>query len=69
VADGQTGFLVPRGDHRTMAGAIHYLLEHSEKRQEMSQQAVRIARQYFGSMRMVDEYLSLYQKILQTPSY
>ncbi len=65
VTDGQTGFLCPPGDSRSMAGAIHHLLTHPVKRRQMSQHAVKTARQHFGVTQMVAEYLTLYQKLLQ----
>lgn len=44
IIDGETGFLVPPGDHRALARAITWLMQHSHKARQMGQAGQKRAR-------------------------
>jgi glycosyltransferase involved in cell wall biosynthesis len=63
VVEGRTGFLVPVGDARALAGRVLALLAGEELWVRMGRQAAGdVAR--FGGKRMVGEYLAFYDEIL-----
>ena len=63
VVEGKTGFLVPVGDARALAGRILDLLEDEGLRVQMGQEAAEDAAQRFGLEKMVADYLNYYQLI------
>jgi glycosyltransferase involved in cell wall biosynthesis len=63
VVEGKTGFLVPVGDARTLAGRVLDLLEDEEIRSQMGRQAAKEAIGRFGLEGMVGEYLAFYRDI------
>lgn len=65
IVERRTGFLVPMGDARAMAGRVLELLEDEELRLRMGREAAEDAAQRFGLERMVDEYLAFYWDILR----
>lgn len=65
VLEGRTGYLVPVGDARAMAGRVLELLEDAELRLQMGQEAAVDAARRFGLERMAGEYLSFYRAILK----
>ncbi|WP_292517443.1 glycosyltransferase [Methanoculleus sp.] len=65
IVEGRTGFLVPVGDARAMAGRVLELLEDEELRQRMGWEAAEDAARRFGLERMAREYLAFYRTILK----
>lgn len=65
VVEGETGFLVPVGDARAMAGRILNLLADEGLRLRMGREAAEDAAQRFGLERMVEDYLAFYQDVLE----
>jgi len=65
VVEGKTGFLVPVGDARAMAGRVLGLLVDEELRLRMGRAAAEDAAQRFGLERMVENYLEFYEDILK----
>ena len=63
INDGETGFLVPAGDASLMAERIIFLMESSERINNMGLTASRIANIRFSQNRMVVDYLELYRDI------
>ena len=61
VIEGRTGFLVPVGDARALAGRVLDLLADEEFRLRMGREAAEDAAQRFGLERMVGEYLAFYR--------
>lgn len=61
VVEGRTGFLVPVGDARAMAGRVLDLLGDDGLRVRMGRQAAGDAARRFGRERMVGEYLAFYR--------
>lgn len=60
VVEGKTGFLVPVGDARAMAGRVLDLLADEGLRLRMGRQAAENAARRFGLEKMVREYLVFY---------
>ncbi len=65
VVEGKTGFLVPVGDARAMAGRVLDLLEDEELRLQMGRDAAEDAARRFGLERMASEYIAFYRDILK----
>ena len=65
VVEGRTGFLVPIGDARAMAGRILDLLVDKGLRLRMGREAAEDAARRFGLERMVGEYLAFYRASLK----
>jgi len=63
VIDDRTGFLVPVGDARALAGRVLALLVDEGLRLRMGQTAAEDAARRFGMERMVGEYLAFYDEI------
>ena len=63
VVEGRTGYLVPVGDARALAGRVLDLLEDEGRRLRMGWEAAEDAARRFGLERMVGEYLNYYQII------
>lgn len=66
VMDGKTGYLVPPGNSQMMAERINSLLADEKIREEMGKLAAQDSECRFGMQRMINDYLSLYEKILMT---
>jgi len=60
VAEGETGYLVPLGDHGALAGKIIKLLEDPSRARTMGRAGRRRAEEHFTLERMVDEHENLY---------
>ncbi|MCS6814735.1 MAG: glycosyltransferase, partial [Cyanobacteria bacterium] len=65
VDHGDTGFLVDPGDVQDMARWLTTLLLDAERLAAMGTSAVNAAHQRFALQRMIDDYLTWYQEILQ----
>ena len=67
VADGDTGFVVPRGDHEAMANRATQLLKESEIVGSMTQRALDECRKYsWSSVR--DHWIELYRELAEQPA-
>jgi glycosyltransferase involved in cell wall biosynthesis len=69
VVEEQTGFLVPVGDAHAMAERALELLENKGLRQEMGEHATEDATRRFGLERMIEDYLTFYQRILKVNGF
>jgi glycosyltransferase involved in cell wall biosynthesis len=63
VEEGQTGFLVPPGSPERMAERICRLLAGGELRRTFGDNARRRAEVCYSEKRVLEEYVSLYQRI------
>ena len=66
MVDGETGFLVPTHDHRTMAARIVRLLKDDVLRARMGDAALRRARERFTVQKMVDGTAAVYDDLLDS---
>jgi len=64
VIEGRTGFLVPVGDARALAGRVLDLLADEGRRLRMGRLAAEDTARRFGRERMVGEYLAIYDENL-----
>jgi len=65
VADGKTGILFPKGDVDTLTKAVNYLISNPETRRRMGSLGRRIVEEKFNLNRHVEEFLDLYEELLQ----
>ncbi|MFO8059415.1 MAG: polysaccharide pyruvyl transferase CsaB [Bacillota bacterium] len=68
VTDGQTGLLVPVGDHEALARAIEKLLRCTQLRQVLGRNLFDHARHNFSLKAMRDRHLAIYRKITCGPA-
>jgi glycosyltransferase involved in cell wall biosynthesis len=61
VAEGETGFLVPRGDKAALARRTRLLLDDPARRRQMGEAARQRAREHFGVAAMVRRFAELYE--------
>ncbi|MBU0984804.1 MAG: N-acetyl-alpha-D-glucosaminyl L-malate synthase BshA [candidate division Zixibacteria bacterium] len=64
ISDRKNGFLLPVGDTTGMARAAVSLLSDPKRLQEFRQAAARIARERFGAEKIITEYETYYQEII-----
>lgn len=64
VEHGRTGLLVPPRDPAALADAIAHLLDHPQERRAMAEAGRTAVRQRFDQGRMLDEYQTLYARVL-----
>ena len=69
VIGGRTGFLVPAGDARALAGRVLALLADEGLRLRMGQAATEDAARRFGMERMVGEYLGFYEEVMDERTF
>jgi len=67
VQDGVTGLLVPPKDHEALARAIVRLLKDPAVRAKMASAGLARVRERFSAERMVQDTLSVYQRVAQVP--
>jgi glycosyltransferase involved in cell wall biosynthesis len=67
VVDGVTGFLIPRGDARSMADAMVRLADDETLRLRMGQEGRKRAKALFDLNRFVLEHEKLYLRVLGEP--
>jgi glycosyltransferase involved in cell wall biosynthesis len=60
IVNGQTGFVVPRGDSEAMAERVLHLMQHPDECQRMGEAAAIHARQSYGLKSQVETYLAWY---------
>jgi len=63
IVDGQTGFLVPRGDIRALADAIEKVLKNPTLKASMGEASKKIIREKFSLERMVQQMERIYQEL------
>jgi glycosyltransferase involved in cell wall biosynthesis len=68
VVPGQTGLLIPVGDHHALAQAVQLLLNNPNRRQEMGRAARQRIIQHFSEREMVAQTLALYRRLLNLPN-
>lgn len=66
VEDGETGYLVPPGDHVAMASRVLQLLSDPTRAQEMGRRASEMAQKRFNMEKQVDEYLEWYREVIDS---
>ena len=64
IVEGETGYLVPSGDHATMADRIISLLREPEKARAMGEQGRRIVAQGFSRDAQLERTTELYETML-----
>jgi len=62
--DGRAGTLVPAGDARALASAIHELLNAPTRARELGARAEQRARKEYDVSRMVTRYVTVYKELL-----
>lgn len=65
VVNGQTGLLVPPGDHAAMAKALGELLDDPERARTMGQAGFARLHERFGAERMAAQTLAVYRRALE----
>jgi len=65
VLNHETGILVPNKNPQLLAEAIIYMLSHPEEATAMAKKGRKHVEDNFTVQRMVDETLSVYQKLIQ----
>jgi glycosyltransferase involved in cell wall biosynthesis len=65
VVHGETGYLVPTGDHEGMAGHISSLLLMPEHARAMGERGRRLASDKFSSQKQLQNVESLYNELLK----
>ena len=64
VREGKTGYTVPSGDDEMMVKRVVELINDRQLRINMSQKAAEVAQREYGLDRMVGDYLTLYQELI-----
>lgn len=64
VREGETGYAVPIGDDEGMVNRILTLINDPGQRDQMGIKAAKVAKVEYGLNRMVDDYLNLYQELI-----
>ena len=65
VVDGETGLLVPPGDHYALADALEVLYRDPDKRASMGRAGRARVEQHFSARKMVSETEKLYDSLLE----
>jgi glycosyltransferase involved in cell wall biosynthesis len=65
VADGVSGYVVPRADPRAMAAAVLKVFEHPDKAEQMGEAGRRVARERFDIEKSVGDLEALYLSLLR----
>lgn len=65
VAEGKTGYLIPRGDVHTLISRLEYLINEPEIRAQMGINARQIFEEKFTFDKMMQATISVYKKVLQ----
>lgn len=63
--DGETGLLVPPGDHARLAEAVRWMIEHPEQRTSMGERGRKLCAVRFDWREMVRQLDTLYGRILE----
>ena len=67
VKDGETGYLVPRGNPEALATAISQLLDRAEHAQQLGLRARKVVEARFGLERPIRQIIELYKESLGEP--
>jgi glycosyltransferase involved in cell wall biosynthesis len=68
VIEGETGFIVPAGDHETMAARIITLLREPERARSMGQRGKAIVEEKFSCEAQLEQTAALYDCLLALPA-
>ncbi len=69
VLDGKTGILVPSGDRKALASAITGLLLDPERAHALGEAGAKRVREHFSEQHMIDEYLDLFNKLVDAEEF
>jgi glycosyltransferase involved in cell wall biosynthesis len=64
VIDGETGFLVPPGDHSDLAACISAVLENPVRSRQMGRLGREVAGRRFSALPIARQYWNLYREVL-----
>jgi len=64
IRESETGFLVPPGDVRALAGRLKWILQHPNKATQIGESARKFAREFFSEEQYVQSYSDLIEKSL-----
>ncbi len=64
IIDGETGLLVPPGDHRRLAGAVMALLRQPEYASQLGEELNVRAQPYFNPTAMAERHLEVYRCVI-----
>ena len=64
IENNHTGLIINSGDEAELEAAIIDLYSDKDKRQRMSDNSREFARKNFGSKKMHEEYIKIYEKVL-----
>jgi glycosyltransferase involved in cell wall biosynthesis len=67
VRDGETGILVPPGDHRALAAALRGLADDPDAAKQMGERGARDVREIHGCGRMLAEVQAVYDRLAPEP--
>lgn len=68
VEDGRTGYVVPAGEARALAGRLAEVLQDDEGRASMCREARRVACEVFDIDRVMDRFVACYAGLLDRPA-
>lgn len=63
VRDGETGILIPPADSQALAEAVTRLINHRALAREMVEKAKRLVESRYTDVRMVDGYVTLFERL------
>ncbi|WP_297853548.1 glycosyltransferase [Meiothermus sp.] len=66
VIDGETGFLVPRGDLQALRSRLAQLIDNPQLRRQMGMAGRARYEAHFTLEQMLDKILAVYEKVLKT---
>lgn len=67
VVPGETGLLIPVGDHHALAAALASLLNNPDLRQQMGRAARQRVIEHFSEREMIAQTLAIYRRLLNRP--
>jgi len=63
--EGETGLVIPPGDHHALSQAMNWLVAHPTEAKMMGEQAEKRYWQLFTAEQMVESYVQLYRKLIR----
>jgi len=66
IIDGYNGFLVRRGDYKSLADKIVYLSEHPQEIKRLGENGFKVVSENYSLQSICQKYETLYQKVLDT---
>ena len=64
IQEGETGFLIPPGDVRALAGRLKWILQHPQKAKQIGESARKFAAEFFSTELYIRNYSDLIEKSL-----